>query len=980
MKVLKPTLCIFVCFIIFFSSFNMFINFVSASSNIVDTDSTSIYSVQRKTFYNQGLWWVFYFNDVTIGADPYYPPSYRYITYSWSDDNGTTWTEGNYAVDDFRLGLINFDVWCDNTDNEVGIYYTQKNNFYLGHFSTHYKFIRGTLYSNGTIGWYSSVKIVQDADYDSFVGSVAKHHNNQTWWVAFATYEIGFRIYSSSNDGGTWTNRVAESGGQINGRYVAPVIIPNEDTDDTVYFHYVSYSSDDIHYRYWENGVMSDRVDKDITFDMADNGFRHDKFSGTMDNNGNVHLIWISSVGSLYHIAHFINLGHEIWSNEHLVKSGVSSPAFPTISFTPLDNLHTYWFLSDNKVYHSTSVDYGISWSYPDLCFGEDVYAQPLGLTSAFVFPSGGHYGVVWTKKPNIMLPDGWTVYFGWLEGSEESVTEDYITNVNVSITNMEGCGNWLFAEHEFYDFEAWYYSDITELDTAKIAFSDGYHWVNATYIESTGTWRLYGDENVNNLAQITGEATDYNNGWYKIVFKIWLQGSILDEQNIELYMWSNNTNGDIDGWELKETDYFNIYSRGALIYEEGSGDYDVLANQSIWDKKAGNSSSSTGGWYYSEMLIRDLQSARWMTSIYLYGDDPFGERAIGEGLVEYGFKFCSPNSDNWTKALNVRINITDYDIGAGANRMDFKVQWFTGETNIINTEMVYGYFEQSDEFNGTRVIVDIWNDKMNNSEIGAGHVNPVYFDKANWLGGAVGGNYITQAYTPRTDFGFYGDQVSTQRIKLWKVYMNISCRNDDNNYYVTQQTQFNYMNENDEGVDHPTYQEPKKYEESGWGFFEPLRLALLQIASGFEILDKIRWGAIMAWFDTVWNWFLDNVPYVGAIFRAVAESFNTALEIFTWTIITIFTYIGVLFDVVLQVLTLFSGMIAFWIDWIELLVILHVLISLGRAVATGDPSHLWNMAMFYVGIGRAIWEVSNTVLGWITSLISAVGNYIPFT
>ena len=137
--------------------------------------------------------------------------------------------------------------------------------------------------------------------------------------------------------------------------------------------------------------------------------------------------------------------------------------------------------------------------------------------------------------------------------------------NVDVEIMDMEGCGNWVFSQTEYYTFEAkfWDGDGYADLSECSVAFTDGLNWVNATYDLVTGIFRLDNGSDAVRLGSGTVIVIDSNE--IQVIFPIYFQETILDVDNVSIYMRCIDLYGASDGWELIKVNYFNIYNLGGL-------------------------------------------------------------------------------------------------------------------------------------------------------------------------------------------------------------------------------------------------------------------------------------------------------------------------------------------------------------------------------------------------------------------------------
>jgi hypothetical protein len=136
-------------------------------------------------------------------------------------------------------------------------------------------------------------------------------------------------------------------------------------------------------------------------------------------------------------------------------------------------------------------------------------------------------------------------------------------------ITNMEGCGDWVFAEEKYYHFQVKIVYNLGgTLDTVEIKFSDGLHWMNASASYGDETFELLSGGDYARLAD--GGMT--TNALITIVFDFYFTAKILDAYDVDVWLYANDTLGNERSWYIIESDYFNIYNLGGQANMSSSG------------------------------------------------------------------------------------------------------------------------------------------------------------------------------------------------------------------------------------------------------------------------------------------------------------------------------------------------------------------------------------------------------------------------
>lgn len=129
--------------------------------------------------------------------------------------------------------------------------------------------------------------------------------------------------------------------------------------------------------------------------------------------------------------------------------------------------------------------------------------------------------------------------------------------NYELKIEDMDE-GNKLYAMHKFYHFTAKAYDNDEDINTIKIAFTDGVTWTNFSFSVPDKTFsRLTGYQ----IAELNISDCNYEIGgkWVNITFSIRIKYGVDDASNIELYQLSEDSLGNTSGWQTMQTDYASI-------------------------------------------------------------------------------------------------------------------------------------------------------------------------------------------------------------------------------------------------------------------------------------------------------------------------------------------------------------------------------------------------------------------------------------
>jgi len=178
---------------------------------------------------------------------------------------------------------------------------------------------------------------------------------------------------------------------------------------------------------------------------------------------------------------------------------------------------------------------------------------------------------------------------------------------IDFTITNMEGCGNWVYAGYDkYYEFELMFeIVDGFYINYTALQFSDGYHNLTVSYNLTDQEFVLENGEGYIVLQNgeyelvSSGAVSDYYNLTYLILF----QESVYDAYDIDVDA-QIVSGSETSEWIEIGTDYFNIYSQGGLSgYGETAGADGRIPGDQQWEIYAG------GNYYPSDIFEEHWQS-----------------------------------------------------------------------------------------------------------------------------------------------------------------------------------------------------------------------------------------------------------------------------------------------------------------------------------------------------------------------------------
>lgn len=318
---------------------------VIVDPSIVGTSTTSYavsYPCQRKSFYANGRFWVFY----SDGANMVYRTSTDGV--NWS--NATTVRTCAYGY--------RFPVWFDGTY----VHYA-----YAASTAIYYR--RGTPNSDGTITWSASEQTVSTA-YNRAAYPFVSVDSYGYVWIGYQDYDgssyFPYVIRSGNNDGtwGTTPNGFPYQLSTTSNVGWCVSVVPLTNGKMLVVY---AYSGAVVRVRCWNGNGWNTEV---TTTSLCRNGYS----ISVVAEGDDADIVFLKSTG--YDILHVrYTYSTNSLSTEHTVIAGATSTSAPVLcrDYTS-DTLYVFWATKTsnspsgataNHIYYQTSTDDGATWSSP---------------------------------------------------------------------------------------------------------------------------------------------------------------------------------------------------------------------------------------------------------------------------------------------------------------------------------------------------------------------------------------------------------------------------------------------------------------------------------------------------------------------------------------------------------------------------------------------------------------------------------------
>ena len=291
------------------------VNTVGTSTSTVPV----IYGFQKKCFYANGRWWVFYYDGTYFG---------------WrTSTDGTTWsawTSYNTAlVADAQKGW-RYDIWYDEPNNKICLARYQGLTIYI-----YYR--QGTANADGTITWDSAeVLITTDAGYDV---KVCKDSNGYPW----VSYQQNVTNYPM---------RVVKASTTTGSSWGSPTTLWTQASGSTDILIVPLTGGKMLAIRNLVGSVFQSRLYTGSTWETAVDASTSTSdscshFDAVADGD-DVHLVFCKV--DYYRIVYVKYVYGTGWGSEETVESATVSYNHPTISFKSTDKVRVFYLLSQTTI------------------------------------------------------------------------------------------------------------------------------------------------------------------------------------------------------------------------------------------------------------------------------------------------------------------------------------------------------------------------------------------------------------------------------------------------------------------------------------------------------------------------------------------------------------------------------------------------------------------------------------------------------
>ena len=505
----------------------------------------------------------------------------------------------------------------------------------------------------------------------------------------------------------------------------------------------------------------------------------------------------------------------------------------------------------------------------------------------------------------------------------------DYPESELVTISNMEGCGNWVFAEEKYYTFKARYWdgNGYADLDQCRLLFTDGLSLVHVAYNRAEDEYVLFAGEDVVNLKAGTATALDAN--FLQVTFLIYFKNTILDADNVDIYLWCNDTQGEIDTWQIVASDYFNIYSLGGHATYETSGDAGRIPGGDVFDLYA--ESNISDSWVEANLTFRNLQHIKLLPMLIF-------NTSSADFNIQYTINYCVDHK--WYQGLTLRLDLLGVESGAnrhaaftciGQYGISFSTEWYQ-HGGYFKTDTAYMYHTaNADQWSTTRFWIDLWFNKINASTTMGTRINAYYYPMTDsssvWLRWLTGSNWginetVSKQFMAFNNIEFpNGTIISTKQIDLVRVQCRLETHLQAGNKYQRIELRDHDVfditigTEPFTGIQTPVFDETKVPVMPQGGFLGTLASMFLNGLKNFaefmgphllnffyifaDFLDTIAasvglptvFTTLLDYLVIFWEWFVDSLAYLvtllGTLFETVlgpvmAKFLNLLISVFT--------------------------------------------------------------------------------------------------
>jgi len=357
-------------------------------------------------------------------------------------------------------------------------------------------------------------------------------------------------------------------------------------------------------------------------------------------------------------------------------------------------------------------------------------------------------------------------------------------------ITDMEGCGDWVFANQRYYHFEGTFnYPNYTHLVNMKMNFTDGANWISLLYNQSSEEYLVDSTP-----GDVINSGTPYHthpdNDTIVVTFPIYFKSGILDAYDVDVWMYSDDDLGASTGWNMIAADYFNIYNLGGKAEYDFNGAGKQTPAGDVFYLQVTNATD----YARANVTFRKMQHAHILFGINvnetLQGDELKEVKDYNAGFqVEVAFWYCDPD-DVWVKGLSVVIDIIGNDVSeVSSNWVDihWRIRWYDAQGILLRTDDMSSYnhafVNDGEDPTGNPLSwmwVDMWYNNINGSRVIGGRVTSYeigIWEHAWWAGGSYsyGWGNVTQSMCFTDLKAHDGDIISSAQLDLMKLSFNLT-------------------------------------------------------------------------------------------------------------------------------------------------------------------------------------------------------------
>lgn len=516
---------------------------------------------------------------------------------------------------------------------------------------------------------------------------------------------------------------------------------------------------------------------------------------------------------------------------------------------------------------------------------------------------------------------------------------------VTCSISNLEGCGNWVFAEEKFYNFTATFFGaeEWANVSFGEIAFQtntkEGLIWNNATYNATSAEWRISHNPSLETFEDPTrikaGSSRNTSLKHLEVIYPIWFTHTCLDHyaSAIDIYGKVTYANSSTSGWLIANSSCFFLYSHGGFSKNfttwgnEDSGKIDPGGVFELWARN--------GSGVEIDYWFNNLQHIKMRPEIYcIVGYPSF--------YIRYELDYCTQN-DDWIRGLYVQLQAESVVYGT-ERYFNWSIYWYSGGDHVEDDHYIYMFHGGDAAAQGAGTVtwfwLDFWFDKQNASSSLGGRLNAYQWpmkDNANawlkWLSTNWGPyDALTKESTvsiPLVDGD--GAQLFAESIKMVRVKARIWVQQDASyqQYVEIRNYQVFHLTQCDrpiKGLQTPTFEETVTPVMPMGGWAGSIWTGLNWL--GAYLSENILYGGLNAWgifvsfMDTIAAWlgfpnaFTNLMTYLNNGWIWLVDGFSYTISFITPFFVLIGSFLGQLITVTSEMATqwaaIFAGIWAF--------------------------------------------------------------------